>query len=287
MAKTIDEGFSELLSNLEISDLQESTVSIRQKNVRAAVEDGLTVLDTFLAGSYRRSTMIAPLSEADVDIFVVLDAEYFEADGQAALLDRVKRVLRKTYTKTPDISRNGQAVTIVFTDFKVDVVPTFHRKGGGFLIPDSQRGEWIATDPKKHIELWTAANKTHKGDLVPLIKILKGWNKSRDLLRSFHLEVLILSVLNNMTISNYPSGVRYVFDKAREKIPLKLADPAGYSDDVAAYINTQSAIDTIVKRLDWAYERSKEAEALAKNGEIEKAFAKWALIFKDYFPAYR
>lgn len=33
-----------------------------------------TTLDSFLSGSYRRSTMIAPLAQADVDIFVVLDS---------------------------------------------------------------------------------------------------------------------------------------------------------------------------------------------------------------------
>ncbi|MGY4282597.1 hypothetical protein ACVWXO_001817 [Bradyrhizobium sp. LM2.7] len=286
MVKTIDQGFKELLSNLEITGLQEATASTRQQNVREAVEDELSVLDSFLAGSYRRSTMIAPLSEADIDIFVLLDVKYFEQNGQAALLEKVKKVLRKTYTKTPDISPNGQAVTIVFTDFKVDVVPTFHRKGGGFLIPDSQRGVWIATDPKKHIELWTAANKTHNNDLVPLIKILKSWNKSRDLLRSFHLEVLALSVLGNVKISSFPSAARFFFDKARDKIAKKLPDPAGYNDDVAAHVNTQEAIDKILKRLNWAYETALAAEQLAGNGRIEAAFDKWSSIFKGYFPAH-
>src|SRR5262249_60237311 len=92
--------------------------------------------DSFLAGSYRRSTMIAPLTQADVDIFVVLDPSYYEANGQASLLDKVKRTLQKTYSKTPEISRNGQAVTITFTDFKVDVVPAFYSTAGGYLIPD-------------------------------------------------------------------------------------------------------------------------------------------------------
>ena len=64
------------------------------------------------------------------------------------------------------ISRNGQAVTIRFTDFMVDVVPGFHRQGGGFLIPNFITQTWLATD----VDLVTAANKAHNGDLVPLIK---------------------------------------------------------------------------------------------------------------------
>lgn len=286
MATTITDGFEEFRTNLEITDLQQETVSERQQNVRDALKDDFDMLDSFLTGSYMRSTMIAPLTQADVDIFIVLDPKYYEENGQSSLLAKVKSALRKTYTKTPDISPNGQAVTITFTDFKVDVVPGFYRKGGGFLIPDAHQGRWIATDPKKHVEIWTAANKSHDGDLVPLIKMLKAWNKSRDLLRSFHLEVLTLSVLDKVTISNFPSGVRYVFDKAREKIKVKVPDPAGYNDDVAAHVNTTDEMDKLIKRLGWACERAQEAESLAKDGDIEQAFDKWKLIFKDYFPAY-
>lgn len=75
MAMTIQSSFLELRSNLEITDLQASTVSTRQKNVRAVVEADLQVLDSFLTGSYFRNTMIAPLTEADVDIFILLRSQ--------------------------------------------------------------------------------------------------------------------------------------------------------------------------------------------------------------------
>ena len=86
--------------------------------------------------------------------------------------------MRRTYTRTPDISRNGQAVTIRFEDFIVDVVPGFNRKGGGYLIPNSITQSWISTDPKKHVEIFSEANSVHKGNLIPLIKMIKGWNRN-------------------------------------------------------------------------------------------------------------
>lgn len=287
MARTIDEGFRLLRSNLEITGLQEQTVSTRQTNVREVIEKDFSVLDTFLTGSYRRSTMIAPLAEADIDVFVVLDPQYHSANGQQKLLDDMRRSLLKTYTRTPKIRPDGQAVTITFTDFKVDVVPGFYRQGGGYLIPDTQLGRWIATDPKKHVEIWTAANKSHNGNLVPLLKMLKGWNKSRELLKSFHLETIALKALDGVRIDSFPSGLRYIFDKARAMIRVKLADPAGYSDDVGAHVNTTAVMDSLISRLDWAYRRALEAEQLAQAGRIEEAFAKWSLILKNYFPAYR
>lgn len=293
MATTIQQSFLKLKQNLEITALQEATVSTRQTNVREVVESGMEVLDSFLTGSYSRSTMIAPLEDADVDIFVVLDSKYFhnynngQNGGQTGFLDLVKRTLLKTYTKTPDISRNGQAVTIRFSDFSVDVVPGFHRQGGGYLIPNSINQSWISTDPKKHVEIMSAANKAHNDDLVPLVKMIKAWNKNNNkYFRSFHLEVLALQILDGITISDFSSGVRYYFDKGRTLIAQKNLDPAGYGGDVGSYINTQEKIQEAVSKFELAYNRAIKAEDYAKRGYVKDAIDMWIKIFGDYFPSY-
>lgn len=292
MAATIQQSFLKLKENLEITDLQAATVSTRQQTVRGVVEADINVEDSFLTGSYSRSTMIAPLSEADIDIFFVLNPRYFhhyngQNGGQAGLLDYVKRTLRKTYTRTPDISRNGQAVTIRFDDFVVDVVPGFNRQGGGYLIPNSVSGTWISTDPRKHVEISAAANKAHNGFLVPLIKMIKSWNKSHGaFFRSFHLEVLILQILSGVTISDFPSASRYVFDKARTLVAQQNPDPAGYGGDVGSYINSPDKIREAVAKFQLAYDRAIAAEELAQAGRIREAVEKWRMIFGDYFPAY-
>lgn len=293
MATTIPQSFLKLRQNLEITGLQAATVSSRQNNVRNVVEKELTVLDSFLTGSYSRNTMIAPLAEADVDIFIVLDPKYFsnynngQNGGQAGLLDLVKRALLRTYTKTPDISRNGQAVTIRFTDFVVDVVPGFYRNGGGFLIPNSIDQTWIPTDPKKHIEIMTEANRLHKNDMVPLVKMIKGWNKNcGSFFSSFHLEMLAIHILNGVNISDFPSGVRFFFDKGRSLISQQNLDPAGYGGDMGNYLNTQDKIDQALAKFQLAYDRSIKAEDFERRGHTEDAVDMWIKIFGNYFPAY-
>ena len=288
MATTIPQSFNILKSNLEITGLQKETVSTRQQNVREAVENELIVLTSFLTGSYSRSTMIAPLSEADVDIFTVLDASYYEANGQVNLLERVKRVLKKTYPKTPDISRNGQAVTITFTDFVVDVVPAFHRQGGGYLIPSSYGGGcWIASDPQSHVDISSKANAAHNRDLVPLIKMIKCWNRNISKhFRSFHLEVLAWTIFDGVTISDYPSGIRYFFDKGKNLISKKNPDPTGYNDDVGFYIDTQTKLNEAASRFETAYNRAIKAETFARSGNISDAIIEWRKIFGNSFPAY-
>jgi len=288
MARTIPQSFRDFCSNLEITDLQQSAVSTRHTNVRDAMNKGFDVLDDFLTGSYSRSTLIAPLSEADIDVFIVLDPKYYSADGPASLLDSAKRTLKLTYPKTPDISRNGQAVTIAFTDFTIDVVPGFYRQGGGYLIPTtSNGGRWLPTDPKVHVDLSTKHNKAHNGDLVPMVKILKCWNRSvNSPFRSFHLEALAWSIFSGIGISDYPSGARYFFDKARNYVRSKLADPAGYSDDIGYYICNEAAFAAVISKLDTAYNRAFKAEKYASENKIPRAVEEWQKVFGDYFPSY-
>lgn len=294
MATTISQSFLELRKNLEITSPQVATVSARQKGVRGVMEAGIDLIDpfSFLTGSYSRQTLIAPLKEADIDIFFVLDPRYYhhfngQNGNQAGLLDWVRRTLKKTYTKTPDISRNGQAVTIRFDDFVVDVVPGFSRKGGGFLIPNSINQSWISTDPKKHVEIMSVANKAHNNDLVPLIKMIKAWNKNNGkYFSSFHLEVIALEVLDGITISDFPSGVRYFFDKGRTLVAQKNLDPAGYGGDVGSYINTQEKIQEAVAKFQLAYDRAIKAEDYAVRGYVKDAVDMWIKIFGDYFPTY-
>ncbi|KKP86739.1 MAG: hypothetical protein UR89_C0015G0002 [Candidatus Roizmanbacteria bacterium GW2011_GWA2_35_8] len=292
MAKTINASFEQFKQNLNITGLQQSIVSTRQTNIREVVENDLLVSDSFLTGSYSRSTMIAPLSEADIDIFIVLDSKYYhnyngQNGGQAGLLDLVKRTLKKTYTKTPDISRSGQAVTIRFDDFVVDVVPGFNRQGGGYLIPNSITQSWISTDPKKHVEISSQANTAHDGDYIPLVKMIKSWNKKHSsFFRSFHLEVLALKIFNNVAISDFPSGVRFYFEKGLSLISQKNTDPAGYGGDIGNYLNSKEIIDDGVSRFQKAYEIATKAEQYGNDGYIELAVNKWRVLFGDYFPSY-
>jgi len=292
MATTVKQSFEELKQNLQITGLQSSTVSTRQNNIREVLEKDLDVSDSFLTGSYSRDTMIAPLNETDIDIFIVLHSKYYhhyngQNGGQAGLLDLVKRTLLKTYTKTPDISRNGQAVTINFTDFAVDVVPGFKREGGGFLIPNSITQGWISTDPKEHVEISNQFNSDHDGDYVPFVKMIKAWNKSHSsFFRSFHLEVLALEILKNVKISDFPSGVRFYFSKGISLISKKNPDPAGYGGDIGSYLDTKEIVQDAVDRFQRAYELSAKAEDLGNQGDVELAVDKWRVLFGDYFPAY-
>lgn len=285
MATTIAASFERLAANLEITQLQSTLASTRQQEVRAAMEAGFTVLDSFLTGSYAKSTMIAPLVDADIDIFVVLSADYFSRYTPSGLLTEVRRVLRQRYTQTPEISPDGQAVTVTFTDFKVDVVPAFHRQGGGYLIPNSPSG-WISTDPTVHLAQVTRENTRQNGLLVPLIKMMKGWNRTQgSTLRGFYLELMTMKVLSGVTISDYPSAVRYVLDKGREAVKYTVTDPAGFGDQIQGL--RRGTPQQAVAMFQASYDVALGAEKWAQNSfYIRTAVDEWRRLFGDYFPAF-
>lgn len=290
---TRKQGFEKLRSRLELTGLQEKTVATRQSNVRAAVGRQLTVVDDFLTGSYRRHTMIGPLKGADVDIVVVLDRTYKDR-GARAVLELVKQALLDEYKKGTMISRNGQAVTITFTDFIVDVVPAFSRPWWswevGWEICDSGRDRWITTNPKKHVEISAAANRAHGGHLVPRIKQLKAWNLTAgEPLRSFHLEALAWSIFGtswwskNGQSSDWASA-RYFFEKARTELKSQLHDPAGTGSDVAAYLHG-TALDSAVSKVTSAFERCVRADKCAKDEDFVGMHEAYGQVFGGYYPS--
>lgn len=287
MAKDVPSAFAVFKSNLEITTLQQATVSSRQQAVRESVARSLIVKDSFLTGSYRRHTMISPLKTADIDVFMVLDNYYYSQTGYAAVLDRVRKALLVTYPTTLKISRNGQAVTITFADFQIDVVPAFYRQGGGYLIPSTTEQRWISTDPGKHVTFMSNANTNHEGSLVPLIKMLKAWNRHHgSKIHSFYLELLIESILRDVKISNYSSGCRYVFDKGREQIKKAMPDPSGLSPKGVKGLAPGVTVQIAVKLFEHAYNSAVAAESLAAQGKQGSAVATWNSLMGTPFPTF-
>jgi hypothetical protein len=121
---------------------------------------------------------------------------------------------------------------------------------------------------------------------------MKAWNKTNSaLLTSFHLECLLLSILKGQSITDFPSAVQYVFDKARRffRYPLlfTIRDPSVSDSNVGAYLNTRKKRETVLSRLETAYARAKKAQEMASQGNIQEAFTNWRYIFGDYyFPAF-
>ncbi len=295
MATTVKESFKQFASNLNITDRQESIVSNCHTNVVAKLKESLSLYSdkpSKLIGSYDRDTLTKYLSEGDVDLMVILhygnNKEWDSKEGVANSLNRFKKILQDAYPKTAcHIDRN--CVTMKLTEFRLDVIPAFYYKQGYYTIPDTYRGEWLKTDPVKFAEEVTRINKNMDGDFVPLIKMIKGWNRNfTQKLRGFHIECILLNNYKNYSQTyTLDSMVNIFFSKLPTYLDSPTYDPIS-GDRVDLYLDNNSLgnkRELFVNRANKAASIAQEAYSVSEK-DPSVAIAKWKELLGEFFPTY-
>lgn len=295
MATTVTSAFSQYATNLNITDRQTTVVSNCRANVVAKIGSKLTLHSeqpSKLIGSYDRDTLIRYLSEGDVDVMVILNygqhKEWDNKEGATKVLERYRTILQEAYTDTPcRVDRN--CVTMQLSQFRLDVVPAFHYTQGYYTIPDTYRGAWLKTDPIAYADQVTSVNKTMGGAFVPLVKMIKGWNRELPKpLRSFHLECMMLNRYRSYTQSyTYDSMVNAFFSDLPTYISKATYDPTT-GDQVDLYLDNGSlgySRADLVKRAENAAAKAQEAyDDREKYPSV--AIKEWKELFGEFFPAY-
>jgi hypothetical protein len=225
VATTISQAFREYASNLELYDRQQSLVAQRRANVVSALRRRLSLHteESKVIGSWDRHTLTRFLSEGDVDVMVILDhyshQHWDTPSGTISALDRFKSILDDAYTTTLT-RRDRNCITMHFNEFRLDVVPAF-KNVGHYRIPDSIRRQWVRTDPFTFAQRLTTVNTIMDGTFVPLIKMVKGWNREVGWpIRSFHLECLLYDHFRRYAKAfTYP----FMLKMFLEALPISLA----------------------------------------------------------------
>ena len=316
MATTVDAAFREWKSHLEITDRQESLVAQRRADIERILRGRLTLDATqnpLVIGSWRRNTLIAPLSQADVDLLVVLDLQahknWDNREGTIKALDSIRDILHDAYRNT-ELRRDRNCVTLHFHEFRLDVVPAFrsrsafgpsrHSSNKSFRIPDSIRKIWVPTNPNAFAQAISETNTRMAGTFVPLIKMVKGWNRAPGSpLRSFHLEVLLHSHYNGFfgwfrreTVKQegyrYPLMLRSFFGNLAGYLDTGSYDPMLH-DRLDEYLDN----DARVAKRHVAQEKAKAAHEAAKSAclaehqhDVAQAITEWRGLMGKVFPAY-
>lgn len=290
----VSEAFATFKSRLEITKTEENDASRRQKDVRATVQKSFAVDHDFLAGSYGRRTKTKPLK--DIDIFVALADE--EAGRRKAhpkiILDDLEQCLIDAYGKD-QVERDRRCITVWFEkrnqtqheDGKVlslDVVPAFVA-GDDYEIPDEVLGTWIKTNPATHGELTTAKNKALDGNWVPLVKMLKSWNRAngRPIQPSFLVEVMALDLVDG-PFNTFPDEARRFFAAAAHAIDETWGDPAKLGPPVSDEM-TPALCDVARQKLRDAEVLAARAFRAEQQGNGTEAVRLWREVFGEFFPA--
>lgn len=294
MPKTVFESFRQYASNLEITDRQVSIVANCRSNVVAVLEKEFSLHkeESKVIGSWDRNTLIRYLSEGDVDIMVILhygDNKHLDTPkGTKDVLDLFLKSLKSSYPNT-EMYVDDNCVTMKLTEFNLDIVPAFKLTTGTFKIPDIQKMQWIQTNPIKFQELITKVNKTMDGKFVPLVKMIKGWNRAQKYpIKGFHLECIMYNRYKSYTKGyTYDSMINVFF----ENLPYYLANPS-YDPitgvRVDTYLNEGTRRSVAIQKAKTAAVKSKEAykDSTIYATNLSISISEWKTLLGEFFPAY-
>jgi hypothetical protein len=288
MPTTVSAAFDELLRRLRLTDRQKEVARGRVSHLRQFFDNNYEVAKSaWPIGSYGRETITRP--ERDIDVMVALSvAAYwstYESDS-AKFLRWIREGLNREYTDTRVSTRQIAIVIELGEDLQVDLVSGFHRKGGGFLIPDGS-GDWMATNPPFHDELMEKSNLRLESSLKPVVRLMKEWNRQNlGHLQSFHMEMLVeriwRSASGRLSMAHATAeSLRCAPGWIRTRFPDPWM-PTQYIDDYLGPTRRE-AVAKMLEQDAATAKRAREAEA---RGDHRTAIAEWGRVFPSEFPAY-
>ena len=290
---TVAEAFEKFRKRLELSETERKDAVRRHQDVRGRIRVDFDVSRDFLTGSYARHTKTKPLK--DVDIFFCLGEEekYRRDKAPEDVLGAFEKCLGAAYG-ADDVEQGRRCVTVEFEKrnptvneegkvLSIDAVPAFE-VDGCYEIPDRILGKWIKTNPEVHKEAATAKNVELDGKWVPLVKMLKRWNRSAHspIKPSFLIEVMALELMD-APFTTYPSEIRRFFASSLEGVLEEWPDPAALGSPISDQMTEGKRKDAVaaLRRAEVDAARAVRREQQGKGGE---ALALWREVMGDYFP---
>lgn len=283
----VTNAFDNLKSTLEITPTEQRLASSRRQAIYDHLYTNWGIDRAFLTGSYDRHTKTKKLK--DVDIFAVVDPEgdqgWLRCEDPWTVLEDLRNVLEKKYAGR--VTVDDLACVISFGTEEImsfEVVPAFERMGGGYEIPDTESGEWIATDPSKHADAATAKNKSCGGKWVPFVKMVKGMNREADepANPSFLLEVMALDLIRE-PFGRYQDEIAVFCASAADQVTRDWSDPAGLGPPVNRGMSTYERQLLSLQFRRWQ-QTVEDAIDLEDAGRERAAVEMWRKLFGNRMP---
>lgn len=292
---TTAQAFDKFRQRLELSDTEKNDAIRRQQDVRDCIRESFDLSRDFLSGSYSRHTKTKPLKDVDV-IFVLGQKESWRRDKPPIdTLQAFETCLKKKYAEQGQVEMGRRSVTVEFEKnyypeehegkiLSIDSVPAFESGKNVYEIPDKITGTWIKTNPEIHQAKSTGKNKELNGCWVPLVKMVKGWNRasSKPIKPSFLVEVMALELVE-APFSNYPDEIRNLFAAMEANMSQTWSDPSGLGPPVSDQM-TPNMIASARNALREAQRMATLARRAEVSGRQGDSLHIWREILGEYFP---
>jgi hypothetical protein len=277
----MEEQFFKFLENITLTTQQREDAKTKYAGVCKKLHDAFYAAEysgqsKFLFGSYKTKTHIRPFPKSqDVDMIFKIDEETwkrydkYDGNGQSALLQKIREILKEKYTLTEKIRAWGKVVLVEMSEGKhnVEVLPAFERTDGTFLIPNTENGgSWEVFDPKKELKKIDDSNSTTSGVTRHLCKMIKRWNQevSGCFLKSYQIQDFVIEFLKGHDLKefSYSSLVHSFFLHIKDIV----------SEENKSFVET-------------AITRAQKAVDYEEEEKYESATEEWKKIFGNQFPS--
>lgn len=295
---TVKQAFEKMLSNLNLTPIQRTSIQTARATIDQTLKNDPKIhlvssqQPSFLTGSYSRNTIIRPVD--DIDLYVKVHyGHHAKEKNPRGVLILMRRALGKRYPQTK-INVDSPCVVIKFMGFKFEIVPAvgYSDDDQMYMVPGAGCRSWVHCYPHVPNTWLTNLNHYNNEKFVPLIKILKQWNRFNKVgLKSFHLELLTGMVFNSVSeIDNYPQGVfdwfHFVSDWIHNNNSQFILEPGKTYLYVDQYLyDNNFRLRVVRKKLKIALRRARDAYFSWVDGKELKAKRLWRQMFGEMFPA--
>jgi len=282
---TIEEGLRTLDLSLIITAQQNAMITTRQSEISEIVVKEFDALGTLLTGACARNTMIQPLAENRIDLFVLLKPEIGRLNTPGSLMRKLLAVLQGHYSNA-SIETDGRSIAIPYAEFSFRVIPSFARENKGYIVADSKNQQWVKTNPNIHYYDLDDQNHKHKGLLLPVVRIIKYWNECNgSLFNNYYLELLLKKTLNEIKVNTRVQVIKYFFRQAIRMLVFTIDDPADYGKQMEGLKDIDNMLEAMQNFVD-SHAHIVDAEQFEEEGNLMQAYKAFGKIFGGYYPSY-
>ncbi|MFF5146970.1 nucleotidyltransferase [Streptomyces sp. NPDC013157] len=283
MAKTVDQAFSELISNLTPTPTQFTAASKHRQEIESCLNSRLGIFRLFETGSLRHGTGVR--NHSDSDFMVSLKGDRPSSDTALA---RVKSALSARYPLTP-VRVSRPAVVCKFWNGDVEVTPAYLRSTGEYFsywIP-APGGDWIISSPDAHNKYVTEINTRPgiTGSAKHMARLLKGWKYFNDVpVSSFYLEMRAAEYISRQSTVVWVYDLCYLFEELQSQGLAAMNDPKRVSGRINPCSSDYSK-GVSLSKIESAAKRARRALEAYKNERPADAFSALNFLFNGKFPS--
>ena len=205
-----------------------------------------TSIDIRRGGSWKKHTYIDGLS--DVDCLFILNSPEFSGESPKHLNDELKTLLQEKLGNRAKVERGNLSLKITYENVPDLQILLALRNDKGLRIPSGDQDSWSGViNPEKFAKQLTETNKSLNGNVIPVIKIVKGAVIGTGInpdMKGYHVEALAVEIFQGYQGEQTKKAMlEYFFLKASEMVRKPIKEISGQSQYVDDYLGDSGSAE--------------------------------------------